>query len=162
MKVDHEAQIAIGLDERAREEVSESLGKVLADTYMVYLKTHNFHWNVRGPMFWTYHKMFEEQYQELWEAVDTIAEQIRALGIFAPGTLGEFSRLSFVQEEKGADLDAEAMVHSLVQAHEGILKTLNSAFQVAEKISDQVTQELLTGRMKVHQKTSWMLRSLLE
>lgn len=152
--------IDIGISEKDRNQVSQGLSKFLADTYTLYLKTHNFHWNVTGPMFQTLHVMFEQHYNELWMAVDEIAERVRALGSIAPGTYGEFSALSSIKEQKG-DVKAEDMVKSLVEGHEAVIRTARSVFPVAEKAGDQVTMDLLTQRMQIHEKTAWMLRSLL-
>ena len=153
--------IEIGIPKSSRTEISKGLSRFLADTYTLYLKTHNFHWNVTGPMFQTLHLMFEQHYNELWMAVDLIAERIRALGDLAPGTYSEFSRLASIKEEKG-DLKAVKMIHSLIEGHEAVIRTARSIFPVAEKAQDQVTRDLLTQRMQVHEKTAWMLRSLLE
>ncbi|PIQ85105.1 MAG: DNA starvation/stationary phase protection protein [Candidatus Omnitrophica bacterium CG11_big_fil_rev_8_21_14_0_20_45_26] len=152
--------IDIGIEEQARQDVAASLSKVLADTYTLYLKTHNFHWNVIGPMFQTLHLMFETHYNELWQAVDLIAERIRALGAFAPGTYSEYARLSSIKEESG-NVQAEQMIKSLVSGHEAVIRTCRQAFPVADKAQDQVTIDLLTQRMQIHEKTAWMLRSLL-
>lgn len=153
--------IDVGIPEADRNEIVDGLSRFLADTYTLYLKTHNFHWNVTGPMFQTLHLMFEQHYNELWMAVDVIAERIRALGRLTPGTYSEFSSLSTIKEEKG-DLKAEAMIRSLVTGHETVIRTARSIFPVAEKAQDQVTLDLLTQRMNIHEKTAWMLRSLLE
>ncbi|MFO7177842.1 MAG: Dps family protein [Pseudomonadota bacterium] len=151
--------IGIGPDER--EEIAKGLSRVLADTYTLYLKTHNFHWNVTGPMFQTLHLMFETQYNELALAVDLIAERIRALGFPAPGTYKQFVRLSAIKEEDGVP-KAEEMVRLLVQGHETVARTAREVFRSAEAANDQPTCDLLTQRMQVHEKTAWMLRSLLE
>lgn len=153
--------IDVGIPEKDRREIAQGLSKVLADTYTLYLKSHNFHWNVVGPMFQTLHLMFEQHYNELWMAVDLIAERIRALGVLAPGTYGEFADLSSIKEEKG-NLKAEDMIRSLVEGHEAVIRTARSVFPIAEKANDQVTIDLLTQRMQVHEKTAWMLRSLLQ
>ena len=153
--------IDIGIPESERRKIAQGVSKLLADTYTLYLKTHNFHWNVTGPMFQTLHLMFEQHYNELWMAVDLIAERIRALDQLAPGTYSEFSALSSVKEEKG-DLKAEDMIRSLVDGHEAVIRTARSIFPMAEKAQDQVTMDLLTQRMQVHEKTAWMLRSLLQ
>jgi starvation-inducible DNA-binding protein len=155
MKVD------IGIDAARRAEIGGGLSRVLADTYTLYLKTHNFHWNVTGPMFQTLHLMFETHYNELALAVDLIAERIRALGLPAPGTYREFTALSTIQEEAGVP-KAEEMIRLLVQAHETVARTSREAFKAAEGAGDQPTCDLLTQRMQVHEKTAWMLRSLLE
>ncbi|MCC7241655.1 MAG: DNA starvation/stationary phase protection protein, partial [Acidobacteria bacterium] len=137
------------------------LSRVLADTYTLYLKTHNFHWNVTGPMFQALHVMFETQYDELAIAVDDVAERIRALGLPAPGTYKEFLQLSSIKDGDGTP-KALDMVRQLVEGHETVARTARQVFKVAESVSDQPTCDLLTQRMQVHEKTAWMLRSLLE
>jgi starvation-inducible DNA-binding protein len=154
-------KIDIGIQEGAREEIADGLSKFLADTYSLYLKTHNFHWNVTGPMFQTLHLMFEQHYNELWMATDTIAERIRALGFPAPGTYGEFAQLTSIKEERG-NIKAEQMIRSLVDGHEAVIRSARSVFPTADEAGDQVTLDLLTQRMQIHEKTAWMLRSLLE
>ncbi|MFN8015668.1 MAG: Dps family protein [Acidimicrobiia bacterium] len=154
MKIDN------GIDEKDRKQVAEDLKRVLADTYTLYLKTHYFHWNVTGPMFTTLHLMFEEQYNELWLATDIIAERIRALGVFAPGSYGEYSKLTSITESDNVP-EATAMIKELVQGHEAVTKTLRSVFSNAEKANDEVTADLVTQRLQVHEQTAWMLRSLL-
>ena len=155
------SSINIGLSEKDRKNISDGLSRMLADTYTLYLKTHNFHWNVTGPMFQTLHLMFEQQYTELALAVDLMAERIRALGHPAPASYSQFSKLSSVSEE--ADVPrAEEMIQQLVRGHETVVRTAREVFSVAESASDQVTLDLLTQRMQVHEKTAWMLRSLLE
>ncbi len=153
--------IDIGIPENRRKEITDGISRLLADTYTLYLKTHNFHWNVTGPMFQTLHLMFEQHYNELWTAVDLIAERIRALDALAPGTYSEFSALTSIREEKG-NVKAEDMIRSLVEGHEAVIRTARSIFPIAEKAQDQVTIDLLTQRMQVHEKTAWMLRSLLQ
>lgn len=152
--------INIGIEEMDRREIAQGLSNILADTYTLYLKTHNFHWNVTGPMFRTLHLMFEEQYTELALAVDLIAERIRALGFPAPGTYKEFAKLSSIREEDGVPC-AEDMIHKLVEGQEAIVRTARSLFLVLERSHDEPTADLLTQRMQVHEKTAWMLRSLL-
>jgi starvation-inducible DNA-binding protein len=152
--------IDIGIDEKARKEIAEGLSKLLADTYTLYLKTHNFHWNVTGPMFQTLHLMFEQQYNELALAVDMIAERIRALGVPAPGTYKEFSKLSSIDEAEGVP-NAKDMIRQLVEGQEAVVRTARSVFPSVEKANDEPTADLLTQRMQVHEKTAWMLRSLL-
>jgi starvation-inducible DNA-binding protein len=152
--------IDIGIDEKDRKDIAEGLSKLLADTYTLYLKTHNFHWNVTGPMFQTLHLMFEQQYNELALAVDLIAERIRALGFPAPGTYEEFSKLSSIDETKGVP-SAEDMIKQLVAGQEAVARTARSIFPTVDKASDEPTADLLTQRMQVHEKTAWMLRSLL-
>ncbi len=153
-------RIDIGIGAAEREDIADGLGRVLADTYMLYLKTHAFHWNVEGPMFNTLHAMFMEQYTELWNAVDSVAERIRALGFPAPGTYSEFAALTSIEETAGVP-KAMQMVRLLVAGHETLARTLRSVFPVAEGASDESTVDLLTQRLQVHEKTAWMLRSLL-
>ncbi len=153
--------IDIGINEKDRAEIANELSKLLADTYSLYLKTHNFHWNVTGPMFQTLHLMFETQYNELALAVDLVAERIRSLGFPAPGTYSEFARLSSIRETSGTP-KAEEMIRLLVEGQEAIVRTARSVFPVAENASDEATADLLTQRIHLHEKTAWMLRSLLE
>ena len=153
-------QIDIGIGDKERKDIADGLSKMLADTYTLYLKTHNFHWNVTGPMFQTLHLMFETQYNELWLAVDLIAERIRTLGFPAPGTYAEFGRLSSIQDEPGVPA-AQDMIKKLLQGHEAVVRTARTVFAIAEKSQDQPTLDLLTQRMQIHEKTAWMLRSLL-
>jgi starvation-inducible DNA-binding protein len=152
--------IDIGIDEKDRRDIAEGLSKLLADTYTLYLKTHNFHWNVTGPMFQTLHLMFEGQYNELALAVDLVAERIRALGFPAPGTYTEFAQLSSIAEAEGVP-GAEDMIRQLVAGQEAVVRTARSIFPAVEKANDEPTADLLTQRMQVHEKTAWMLRSLL-
>ncbi len=154
-------KIDIGIDAGKREEIAGGLSRVLADSYTLYLKTHNFHWNVTGPMFQTLHLMFEAQYNELALAVDLVAERIRALGLPAPGTYKQFAALSSIKEEDGVP-KAQDMIRLLVEGHETVARTARGVFKTAESVSDQPTCDLLTQRMQVHEKTAWMLRSLLE
>ncbi len=154
-------EINIGIDAKTRGQIAMALSKVQADTYTLYLKTHNFHWNVTGPMFQTLHLMFEQQYNELWLAVDLLAERIRALGLPAPGTYRQFATLSSIKEDEGVP-KAEDMIRRLVEGHETVARTARDAFRIAEETHDQPTCDLLTQRMQVHEKTAWMLRSLLE
>jgi starvation-inducible DNA-binding protein len=153
--------IDIGISEKDRSRIADGLARLLADNYSLYLKTHNFHWNVTGPMFQTLHVMFMEQYNELWIALDQIAERIRALGFPAPGTNSEFARLTSIKENAGVP-DAREMVRLLVQGHEAVARTARKIFPAVEKANDQPTMDLLTQRLQVHEKTAWMLRSLLE
>jgi starvation-inducible DNA-binding protein len=153
--------IDIGIPEESRKEIAEGLSRLLADTYSLYLKTHNFHWNVTGPMFQTLHLMFETHYNELALAVDQVAERIRALGFRAPGTYSDFAKLSSIEETPGVP-KAEEMIRLLVQGHEAVAKTARSIFPIADKVNDEPTADLLTQRLQVHEKTAWMLRSLLE
>jgi starvation-inducible DNA-binding protein len=159
--MENKMQIDIGIDANEREEIANGLSRVLADSYTLYLKTHNFHWNVTGPMFQTLHLMFETQYTELALAVDLIAERIRALGFAAPGTYRQFAQLSAIKEEDAVP-KAQDMIRLLVQGHETVARTARKVFGVAEGASDQPSCDLLTQRMQVHEKTAWMLRSLLE
>ena len=152
--------IDIGIPETQRQDIADGLSRVLADTYTLYLKTHNYHWNVTGPMFQTLHVMFEEHYNELALAVDEIAERIRALGVYAPGTYKAYAELSSISEDDNVPA-AEDMIKNLVQAHETVVRTARSVFPVAEAANDEPTADLLTQRMQVSEKTSWMLRSLL-
>ena len=153
--------IDIGIAATEREEIAGALSRLLADSYTLYLKTHNFHWNVTGPMFQTLHLMFEAQYTELALAVDLIAERIRALGAPAPGSYREFARLSSIKEAEGVPR-ATDMIRQLVEGQESVVRTARAAFVIAERGNDQPTADLLTQRMQVHEKTAWMLRSLLE
>ena len=153
--------IDVGISDGDRKAIAAGLSRFLADTYTLYLKTHNFHWNVTGPMFQTLHLMFETHYNELWLATDLIAERIRALGAPAPATYTEFSLLSSIKEQQG-HVEAEQMIRLLVEGHQAVIRTARSVFPVAEKAQDQVTIDLLTQRMQIHEKTAWMLRSLLE
>jgi starvation-inducible DNA-binding protein len=152
--------IDIGIREEVRQEIAEHLSHLLADSYTLYLKTHNFHWNVTGPHFNTLHTMFETQYAELAIAVDEIAERIRALGVKAPGTYREFASLASIEEANG-DESAEDMIRGLVTAQEAVVRTARSAFPVVESAADEPTADLLTQRMQVHEKNAWMLRSML-
>ena len=154
-------EIDIGISKKDRKAIAEGLAKLLADTYTLYLKTHNFHWNVEGPMFNTLHLMFMEQYTELWNALDQIAERIRALGFPAPGTYAEFARLTSIEERPGVP-EAMEMVRRLVKGHEAVARTVRSGFPAAEKGGDEATVDLLTQRLQIHEKTAWMLRSLLQ
>ncbi|WP_066381148.1 MULTISPECIES: Dps family protein [unclassified Anabaena] len=153
--------INIGIDEDSRAKIAEGLSRLLADTYTLYLKTHNFHWNVTGPMFQTLHLMFETQYTELALAVDLIAERIRALGYPAPGTYSEYVKLSSIPETPGVP-KAKDMIRLLVEGQESVVRTARSIFPVVDEVNDEPTADLLTQRMQVHEKTAWMLRSLLE
>jgi starvation-inducible DNA-binding protein len=151
----------IGIDEKSREEIAKGLSRLLADTYTLYLKTHNFHWNVTGPMFQTLHVMFEGQYNELALAVDVIAERIRSLGVKAPGSYHDFSKLTCIKESTG-DFSATQMIAELVEGQEAISKTARSIFPIVAEAHDEPTADLLTQRMQIHEKTAWMLRSMLE
>ena len=153
--------VNIGISDADRKKIANELSKVLADSYTVYLMTHNFHWNVTGPMFNTLHVMFMEQYTETWNALDLIAERIRALGHYAPGTYSEFTALSSIPEPKSIP-DANGMIELLLAANEGLARTARAAFDCADDANDQPTADLLTQRLDVHEKTAWMLRSLLQ
>jgi len=150
-----------GLSEKDRKKIAEGLSRLLADTYTLYLKTHNFHWNVTGPMFNTLHLMFETQYNELALAVDEIAERIRALGVFAPGSYKQYANLTTISEETTVP-SAEEMIAQLVKGQEAVVKTARSVFPLADKAGDEPTADLLTQRMQVHEKTAWMLRSMIQ
>lgn len=154
-------KIDIGIPEEKRTEIAKGLARLLADSYTLYLKTHSYHWNVTGPMFQTLHLMFEQHYNELALAVDVIAERIRSLGVHAPGSYTQFKELSSIKEETGVP-KALDMVKDLVIGHEMVAKTARSVFPVAEQGSDEATLDLLTQRIQLHEKTAWMLRSLLE
>jgi len=151
----------IGISDNNRKAVAAGLSGLLADTYTLYLKTHNFHWNVEGPMFQTLHVMFMGQYTEMWNALDVIAERIRALGHYAPGTYSEFVELSAIKESKGVP-KANKMIEELISGHETVIKTVRHIFDAAEKAKDQTTMDVLTQRLDIHEKTAWMLRSLLK
>ena len=152
--------IDIGIDQEDRVAIANGLSRLLADSYTLYLKTHNFHWNVTGPMFNTLHQMFEQQYVELATAVDEIAERIRALGVVAPGSYTQFAELSAVQEERGVP-SAEEMIAQLVRDQETIVRTARDVFPLTEAAQDEPSADLLTQRMQIHEKTAWMLRSML-
>ncbi len=153
--------VNIGIEEKDRKEIAGGLARLLADTYTLYLKTHYYHWNVTGPMFETLHLMFERQYNELALAVDLIAERIRALGVQAPGTYTEFAKLSSIKDDAAVP-DAKTMLLNILAAHEAVIRTARSVFPAADKVSDEPTADLLTQRLQLHEKTAWMLRSLLE
>nr|WP_324258827.1 Dps family protein [Cellvibrio fontiphilus] len=154
-------KIDIGITQEHREEIAQGLSRLLADTYTLYLKTHNFHWNVTGPMFQTLHLMFETQYNELALAVDLIAERIRSLGFPAPGTYKQYAHLSSIKEEEGIPA-AKDMIRLLVEGQEAVVRTARSLYPSVEAASDEATADLLTQRIQLHEKTAWMLRSLLE
>jgi len=154
-------KIDIGISESNRKGIADGLSRLLADEYTLYLKTHNFHWNVTGPMFNTLHLMFETHYTESALAVDLVAERIRALGFPAPGTYAQYAKLSSIKETEGVPAALE-MVRLLVQAHEACAKTARSVFPLADHAGDEPTADLLTQRLQVHEKTAWMLRALLE
>jgi starvation-inducible DNA-binding protein len=152
--------IDIGITEQHRTKIAEGLSRLLADTYTLYLKTHNYHWNVTGPMFNTLHQMFEAQYTELAAAVDEIAERIRALGYPAPGSYAEFARLTSLSEGQ-AGTAAEEMIRQLSKDQEAVVRTARSIFPLVDEAHDEPTADLLTQRMQIHEKTAWMLRSML-
>jgi starvation-inducible DNA-binding protein len=154
-------EIDTGLDEQARKGVSAELSRLLADSYTLYLKSHNYHWNVTGPMFQTLHLMFEQQYNELALAVDEIAERIRALGHVAPATYGQFSALSSIEEEETIPA-AMDMVRNLLRGHETVVAAARAVVEAAEQTSDVASADLGTRRIDIHEKTAWMLRSLLD
>lgn len=155
------ATIDIGISEGDRRRIADGLSELLADSYTLYLMTHNFHWNVKGPMFNTLHLMFMGQYTEQWTALDLIAERIRALDFPAPGTYKEFIKLASIKEIEGVP-KATDMISHLVAAQEATARTARKLFPVVEKANDQPTADLLTQRLEVHEKTAWMLRSLLD
>ena len=150
-----------GISTEDRAKIVESLSTVLADSYMLYLKTHNFHWNVTGPLFSSLHVMFEEQYTEQWNALDEIAERIRALGHFAPATYKRYAELSNITEEPEV-LSSKEMIRQLVEGNEILIRTLRASVKVADDLDDFPTADMLTTRMEVHEKNAWMLRSFLE
>jgi starvation-inducible DNA-binding protein len=153
-------KIDIGIDEGERAAIASALSRLLADSYTLYLKTHNYHWNVTGPMFQTLHVMFQTQYTEMWQALDEIAERIRALGFPAPGSYREFTALSTIAEVDGVPT-AEEMIRDLVAGQEAVVRTARAAFKVADSASDEPTCDILTQRLQIHEKNAWMLRSLL-
>ena len=150
-----------GISPKDRAKIAAGLSRLLADNFTLYLKTHNFHWNVTGPMFNTLHLMFETQYNELWIALDAIAERIRSLGHPAPATSAEFAKLTSIQETTGQP-SAEEMIRLLVEGNEAVVRTARSVFPMVDKAGDEPTADLLTQRMQIHEKNAWMLRSLLE
>lgn len=157
----HQEKLNIGISEGDRRVIVDGLSRLLADTYTLYLKTHNYHWNVTGPHFRALHQLFEEQYAELAAAADKIAERIRALGHYAPGSYREFGKLTGIRETDGVP-SATDMVRQLVEGHETVARTARDTFPGVEKSMDEATADLLTERMQVHEKAAWMLRSLLE
>jgi starvation-inducible DNA-binding protein len=154
--------IHIGISDDDRKAIAEGLSRLLADTYTLYLTTHNFHWNVTGPMFNTLHAMFMQQYTELWNAVDPIAERIRALGHPAPGSYAQFGKLASIKDAPAEPPKALDMVRVLVDGHEAVARTARGIFPLADKANDEPTADLLTQRLAIHEQTAWMLRSLLE
>jgi starvation-inducible DNA-binding protein len=152
--------VNIGINDKDRKKIADGLSRLLADTYTLYLKTHNFHWNVTGPMFNTLHLMFEGQYNELALAVDSIAERIRALGFPAPGSYKEFSKLASIPEADGVP-EANEMIRQLVEGQEAVVRTARGIFTLTDEVNDEPTADLLTQRMQIHEKTAWMLRAML-
>jgi starvation-inducible DNA-binding protein len=152
--------IDIGITAQDRANIADALSHVLADSYMLYLKTHNFHWNVTGPMFQTLHTTFQEQYTELWNALDDVAERIRALGHFAPGTYARYAELSSIREEPGVPA-ANEMIRQLVEGQEAVIRIARKAFSIADAANDQPTAGMLSDRMEIHEKNAWMLRAFL-
>jgi len=150
-----------GINARDRVKIAEGLSRLLADTYVLYLKTHNFHWNVEGPMFQTLHQMFMDQYTEAWNAIDPIAERIRALGHYAPGSYRQYMKLASVKESEGVPR-ADRMIRELIEGQEAVARTARSVLPIADEANDQPTLDLLTQRLDVHEKNAWMLRSLLK
>lgn len=156
MKVD------IGIEENARNAVAEALNATLADTYSLYMKTHAYHWNVTGPQFQTLHVMFEEQYREMWEALDEIAERVRALGVFAPTSGKQFAELSAIDNADTTPPKSDEMIKRLLSDHETLIKRAREGLDIAEKAGDAASEDLLTVRIQTHEKTAWMLRSLTQ
>ena len=161
MKNKPASKIDIGIDDKNRAKIAEGLSRLLADSYTLYLMTHNFHWNVTGPMFNTLHLMFMDQYTEQWNALDLIAERIRALGHPAPGTYKEFVKLASIKEVEGVPRAID-MIRHLVAAQEATARTARGMFALVDGANDQPTADLLTQRLEIHEKTAWMLRSLLD
>jgi starvation-inducible DNA-binding protein len=155
-------RINIGISDEHRAAIAQGLSRLLADTYTLYLTTHNFHWNVTGPMFNTLHQMFMTQYTELWAAVDPVAERIRSLGHPAPGSYAQFAHLTSLPDVPSTPPKALEMVRILVQGHEAVARTARSLFPEAEQAGDEPTADLLTQRLTVHEQSAWMLRSMLE
>lgn len=155
------AKINIGIEDNDRKEIADGLSLLLADSFTLYMKTHNFHWNVTGPMFQTLHVLFQQQYTELWNALDLIAERIRSLGHFAPGSFKRFAELASIAEEQGVP-SARDMMLQLVEGQEAVARTAREVFKIADGANDQPTADLLTQRMEIHEKNAWMLRALME
>ena len=153
-------ELNIGINAEDRQKIADGLSQLLADSYTLYLKTHNYHWNVEGPLFNTLHLMFEQHYTELATAVDEIAERIRALGVKAPGSYSAYAALTNVAEGTGEE-SAEDMIRELVKGQETVARTAREAFKAAEAANDEPTADLLTQRMQIHEKNAWMLRSML-
>ena len=153
--------INIGMSAEVRQEISQGLSEILATSFLLYMKKHNYHWNVKGPMFQTLHVMFEEQYTELWNALDEIAERIRSLGFAAPGTLKEYLELASIEEIEGV-LTAEDMIRDVLQGSEAVSRQCRELLEIASEVNDDPTVDLLTQRMQIHEKNAWMLRSLID
>jgi starvation-inducible DNA-binding protein len=160
IEVDRSSEINIGISEKDRKAVCKGLNKLLADSYLLYLKTQNYHWNVTGPMFQSLHELFEKQYQEQALAVDVIAERIRALGEYAPGSFAAFSKVSSIKEENAIPA-TEEMIHNLIQCNEAVVTTAREIVSLADECEDDVTTDLMINRMQIHEKNAWMLRSLI-
>lgn len=160
IEVERNNEINIGISEKDRKAVCKGLNKLLADSYLLYLKTQNYHWNVTGPMFQSLHELFEKQYQEQAIAVDVIAERIRALGEYAPGSFAAFSKVSSIKEENAIP-SAEEMIHNLIQGNEAVVTTSREIVALADDCEDDVTTDLMINRMQIHEKNAWMLRSLI-
>lgn len=155
------SKINIGIEDNDRKQIADGLSLLLADSFTLYMKTHGFHWNVTGPMFQTLHVLFQQQYTELWNALDLIAERIRSLGHYAPGSFQRFSELASIEEEQGVPT-AREMMQQLVDGQEAVARTAREVFKIADAANDQPTADLLTQRMEIHEKNAWMLRSLME
>lgn len=153
--------IDIGISAEDRAAIAQGLSHLLADSYTLYLKTHNYHWNVTGPMFQTLHLLFMEQYTEMWNALDVIAERIRSLGFAAPGTYREFVQLSSIEETEGVP-DAHSMIRELIAGQQAVVRTARRVFKTADDANDQPTADVLTQRLQIHEKNAWMLRSLID
>ena len=153
--------IDTGISAKDRAAIAQGLSRLLADTYVLYLKTHGFHWNVEGPMFQTLHQMFMDQYTETWNAIDPIAERIRALGHYAPGSYKQYAKLASIKESDGVP-KADKMIRELIEGQEAVARTARSVLPLAEGANDQPTLDLLTQRLDIHEKNAWMLRSLLK
>ena len=153
-------ELNIGIKEADRHAIAAGLSRLLADSYSLYLKTHNYHWNVEGPLFNTLHLMFEGHYTELAAAVDEIAERIRALGVKAPGSYAAFADMTSIREASGEE-SAEEMIRELVRGQEAVVRTAREAFKAADAANDEPSADLLTQRMQIHEKNAWMLRSML-
>jgi len=160
IETQNDNEINIGISEKDRKAVCKGLNRLLADSYLLYLKTQNYHWNVTGKMFQSLHTLFEKQYQEQALAIDIIAERIRALGEYAPGSFAAFSKVSSIKEENTIPV-AEQMIHSLVQGNEAVVTTAREIVVLADSCEDDVTTDLMIERMQVHEKNAWMLRSLI-